>query len=133
MGLPCSPSLFWALKSHLLRSCDFRDQNRLNFQQNPSNAPRNVYAPHKNHKAKHHIIKSLINSYYYTYSNVLEICYMKQMTTIKHRLDFHNFTSGYIDSFDRNYILYILLYTKTLVHLRPFTCLPWKTGGKKVS
>ena len=94
---------------------------------NPSNAPSNVKAPQKNHKAQRHIIKSLINSYYYTYSNVLEICYMKQMTTIKHRLHFHNFTSGYIDSFDRNYILYILLYTKTLVHLRPFTCLPWKT------
>jgi len=42
---------------------DFRAQNRLNFQQNPSNAPGNVNAPHKNHKAPRHIINSLINSY----------------------------------------------------------------------
>ena len=52
-------ALFWALKSHSLRSCDFRAQNRLD----PSNAPRNVNSPHKNHKAPRHIINSVINSY----------------------------------------------------------------------
>ena len=55
--------LFWALKSHSLCSCDFRAQNRLDFQQNPSNAPRNVNPPHKNYKAPRHIINSVINSY----------------------------------------------------------------------
>ena len=30
------------------------------FQQNPSNAPSNVKAPHKNHKAQRHVINSLI-------------------------------------------------------------------------
>ena len=42
---------------------DFRAQNRLDFQQNPSNALRNVNAPHENNKALRHIINSLINSY----------------------------------------------------------------------
>ena len=56
--------LFWALKSHSLPLWDFRAQNRLDFQQNPSNALRNVNAPHKNHKAPRQINNSLINSYF---------------------------------------------------------------------
>ena len=42
------------------RSCEYTAQNRLDFQPNPSNGPRNVNTPHKTHKAPHHIINSLI-------------------------------------------------------------------------
>ena len=43
--------------------CDFRAQNRRDFQQNPFNAPSNVKAPHKNHKAQRHIINSVIGNF----------------------------------------------------------------------
>ena len=62
VGLKVSPVL--GPNRTCCRSCDFRAQNRLNFQPNPSNGPRNVNAPHKTHKAPRHIINSLINSYY---------------------------------------------------------------------
>ena len=40
-------------------------------QQNPSNTPRNVNPPPKNHNAPPHIINSVINSYYPTQTYVL--------------------------------------------------------------
>jgi len=58
VGLKVSPVL--GPNRTRCRSCNFRAQNRL---PNPSNGPRNVFAPHQNHNSPRHIINRFINSY----------------------------------------------------------------------
>ena len=91
VGLKVSPVL--GPNHTRCRSCDFRAQNRLDFQQNPSNAPSNVNPPHKNHKAPCHIINSLINSYNVLFgcTNVsvyLRINTIRPMVILFHRKNF---------------------------------------------
>ena len=42
-------------------------QNRRDFQPNPSNGTRNVFAPHQNQNGLRHIINRFINSYFIAY------------------------------------------------------------------